>query len=107
MRIRALVALVLLAGLLGSGRAEAQQRLPALPGEPTDFFDRRWDIILVERGKIILGYGHGKLFGFDVRRAMGNPASLSATTQIKWNQKISELNHTVLMVAVRYPPDLY
>lgn len=100
--IGSVVVALLAWGVLGT--AAAQRPVPL---QNQGFFERRWDVLLIERGKIILGYGDGKLFGFDVRDAMGNPAALDQTTEIKWNQALSELNHTVMLVAVRYPPDLY
>lgn len=105
---RAVAAALVSLTVLASGLAHAQTPLgnpPAL--RDGGFFERRWDILLIEQGRVILGYGDGKLFGFDVRSAMGNPAALSPETQIKWNQALSELNHNVLLVATRYPPDLY
>lgn len=123
MRIRAPVGLALLAGTVllvttaAPGPALAQDEGPLagvrgrLPGifqrtNESDTFDR-WDILLIEQGRVVLGYGNGKLFGFDVRKAMGNPAKLNVTTRIKWQQAISNPNHSVLLIAVRYPPDLY
>ncbi len=65
------------------------------------------DVLWVENGHIIFSYGNGKLFGIDVRAAMGNPAALRSTTDVKWQNFLAEFNSRIVLLASRYPALLY
>ena len=65
------------------------------------------DVIWVEHGKIIFSYGNGKIFGIDVRDAMGNPAALRSTTQVKWDNFLADFNSRIVLLAAQYPPGVF
>ncbi len=67
-----------------------------------EFVDRL-DIIWIEQGRVVFSYGNGKLFGIDIRSAMGNPAALRSTTEIKWENFLAEFNSRIVLLAARYP----
>src|SRR5438309_5833400 len=67
----------------------------------------RLDIVWIEHGKVVFSYGNGKIFGIDIRQAMGNPAALRSTTQVKWDNFLAEFNSRVVILASRYPPQIY
>ena len=61
------------------------------------------DVFWFEDGRLIFSYGNGKLFGIDVRAAMGNPAALRPTTDVKWQNFLAQFNSNVVLLAARYP----
>lgn len=67
----------------------------------------RLDIIWIEQGRVFFSFGNGKLFGIDVRAAMGNPAAMKATTEVKWENFLASFNSHVVLLASRYPQQLY
>src|SRR5580693_3192559 len=60
------------------------------------------DIFWIEDGRLFFSYGNGKLFGIDVRAAMGNPAALRPTTDVKWQNFLAQFNSNVVQLAARY-----
>lgn len=104
-----------LAGLfaLAPTQAFAQTTATTIAGED-GFRDRlgndlvdRLDIIWIEQGRVYFSFGNGKLFGIDVRSAMGNPAAMRATTEIKWENFLATFNSHIVLLASRYPAQLY
>lgn len=65
------------------------------------------DIIWIEQGRVFFSFGNGKLFGIDVRAAMGNPVAMKATTEVKWENFLATFNSHVVLLASRYPQQLY
>lgn len=105
----ALATLVLLAGVPAAAEAQSpgagdvnrnQTFLRRTVGE--DLIDQL-DIIWIEQGRVVFSYGNGKLFGIDVRTAMGNPAALRTTTEVKWENFLAEFNSRLVLLAARYP----
>ena len=67
----------------------------------------RLDIIWIEQGRVYFSFGNGKLFGIDVRQAMGNPAGMRSTTEVKWDNFLATFNSNIVLLAARYPSQLY
>ena len=65
------------------------------------------DIIWIEQGRVFFSFGNGKLFGIDVRAAMGNPAAMRSTTEVKWQNFLATFNSHIVLLASRYPAQLY
>ncbi|HUQ42503.1 MAG TPA: hypothetical protein VM052_08375, partial [Candidatus Limnocylindrales bacterium] len=97
--------------------APAQAAFAQAPGTTlgeTGFRDRvgndlvdRLDIIWIEQGHVFFSFGNGKLFGIDVRSAMGNPAAMRTTTEVKWENFLATFNSHIVLLASRYPAQLY
>ena len=98
--------------LLASLQASAQSTSAPLGGDGirdrvgNDLVDRL-DIIWIEQGRVYFSFGNGKLFGIDVRQAMGNPAGMRSTTEVKWENFLASFNSNVVLLAARYPSQLY
>ncbi len=71
-----------------------------------EFVDRL-DILWFEQGRFVFAYGNGRLFGIDVRAAMGNPAALRSTTGIKWENFLAHFNSRLVLLASQFPGQLY
>lgn len=98
--------------VLASPQASAQTS--AAPLGESGFRDRvgedlvdRLDIIWIEQGRVFFSFGNGKLFGIDVRSAMGNPAAMRSTTEVKWENFLATFNSHIVLLASRYPAQLY
>ena len=98
---------------LAPTRAFAQTTPTTIAGED-GFRDRlgndlvdRLDIIWIEQGRVFFSFGNGKLFGIDVRSAMGNPAAMRTTTEVKWENFLATFNSHIVLLAARYPAQLY
>lgn len=102
------LATALLALLLGlAPRASRAQSAKNLVTDTGRSVVDQLDVLWVENGKLFFSYGNGKLFGIDVRAAMGNPAALRATTDVKWQNFLAEFNSRIVLLAAQYPEQLY
>ena len=112
MRFRLVALATLLASLVLPAHSHAQDgggdalSAGALRRPGQDIVDRL-DIIWVEQGKVFFSFGNGKLFGIDVRSAMGNPAALRGTTEVKWENFLAIFNSRLVLLASQYPAQLY
>lgn len=116
MRLRLVVwlrGIALVAGLSLPATALAQTTAPST-GSTRSFITNtgrsvvdQLDVVWVENGHLIFSYGNGKLFGIDVRAAMGNPAALRATTDIKWQNFLADFNSRIVILAAQYPGQIF
>jgi hypothetical protein len=110
----AVAALALTALVSQGGSARAQTSASPLSSgtvgsirkTSNDLVDRL-DIIWVEHGRVVFSYGNGKIFGIDIRDAMGNPAALRSTTEVKWDNFLADFNSRVVLLAAQYPPQVF
>src|SRR5207245_4702534 len=65
------------------------------------------DILWIENGRVYFSVGAGKIFGIDVRAAMGNPAALRPTTEVKWENFLADFNSRIVLLAAQYPGMLH